>query len=70
MKPVRSFASDNNAGIHPKILQAIAAVNRGHTVGYGDDPYTASAIRKFKQQFGRTSKCFSFSTEQRQTAWA
>ena len=58
MKPVRSFASDNNAGIHPKILQAIAAVNRGHTVGYGDDPYTASAIRKFKQQFGQDVEVF------------
>jgi len=52
MKPARSFASDNNAGIHPKILQAIAAVNRGHAVGYGDDPYTASAVRKFKERFG------------------
>ena len=52
MKPVRSFASDNNAGVHPEILQAIAAANRGHAVGYGDDPYTESAVRKFKQHFG------------------
>jgi threonine aldolase len=52
MKPVRSFASDNNAGVHPKILQAIASVNRGHTVGYGDDPFTDAAVRKFKQHFG------------------
>ncbi len=52
MKPVRSFASDNNAGVHPKILQAIAAANRGHVVGYGDDRYTEAAVRKFKQHFG------------------
>src|ERR1700733_26526 len=52
MKPIRSFASDNNAGIHPKILQAIAAANRGHVVGYGDDRYTEAAVRKFKQHFG------------------
>jgi threonine aldolase len=52
MKPVRSFASDNNAGVHPKVLQAIAAANRGHVVGYGDDSYTEAAVRKFKQQFG------------------
>ena len=58
MKPTRSFASDNNAGIHPKILEAIAAVNHGHTVGYGDDPYTASAIRKFKQRFGPDVEVF------------
>jgi len=58
MKPARSFASDNNAGIHPEILEAIAAVNRGHAVGYGDDPYTASAVGKFRQQFGPDSEVF------------
>jgi threonine aldolase len=52
MKPARSFASDNNAGIHPEVLQAIAAANTGHTVGYGDDDYTVSAIRKFEEHFG------------------
>src|SRR5437868_14516033 len=52
MKPVRSFASDNNAGIHPEVLKAIAAANEGHVVGYGDDPYTESAIRKFHEHFG------------------
>ena len=58
MKPVRSFASDNNAGVHPKILQAIAAVNRGHVVGYGDDVYTEAAVRKFKQHFGSDVEVF------------
>jgi threonine aldolase len=58
MKPVRSFASDNNAGVHPKVLQAIAAVNRGHVVGYGDDPYTEAAVRKFKQHFGSDIEVF------------
>jgi threonine aldolase len=52
MKPVRSFASDNNAGVHPQVLRALAAANHGHTVGYGDDLYTKSAIEKFKQHFG------------------
>jgi threonine aldolase len=52
MKAKRSFASDNNAGIHPKVWEAIAAVNQGHVVGYGDDSYTASAVEKFKQHFG------------------
>ena len=52
MKPTRSFASDNNAGIHPKVLEAIAAANQGHVVGYGDDPYTAAAVEKFQQHFG------------------
>jgi threonine aldolase len=51
-KPARSFASDNNAGIHPAILQAISRVNQGHTVGYGDDEYTETAKAKFRQHFG------------------
>jgi threonine aldolase len=58
MKPARSFASDNNAGIHPQVLEAIAAANTGHAVGYGDDLYTASAIRKFKQHFGTNTEVF------------
>ncbi len=52
MKPVRSFASDNNAGIHAEVLQAIAAANRGHVVGYGDDSFTRSTLRKFERHFG------------------
>jgi threonine aldolase len=58
MKPARSFASDNNAGVHPEVLQAIAAANQGHAVGYGDDPYTEAAIRKFKRHFGADIEVF------------
>jgi len=58
MKPSRSFASDNNASVHPKILQAVASANQGHVVGYGDDPYTAAAIGKFKQHFGPDTEVF------------
>jgi threonine aldolase len=58
MKPARTFASDNNAGIHPQVVDAIAAANQGHTVGYGDDRYTESALRKFQQHFGAGSEVF------------
>src|ERR1700730_9193807 len=51
-KPKRSFASDNNAGVHPKILQAIERANRGHVIAYGDDPYTDAAVKKFREQLG------------------
>ena len=51
-KPRRSFASDNNAGVHPEVLDAIARANQGHVVAYGDDPYTRSAITKFEEHFG------------------
>ncbi|MGA8636694.1 MAG: low specificity L-threonine aldolase [Candidatus Sulfotelmatobacter sp.] len=51
-QPARSFASDNNAGVHPEILEAIARANQGHVVAYGDDPYTDSAKKKFEEHFG------------------
>ncbi len=58
MKPTRSFASDNNAGIHPEVIEAIAGANQGHAVGYGDDPYTEAATRKFKKHFGAGIEVF------------
>jgi threonine aldolase len=51
-KPIRSFASDNNAGVHPEVLAAITRANEGHVVGYGDDLYTGSAKKKFEEHFG------------------
>jgi threonine aldolase len=58
MKPLRSFASDNNAGIHPEILKAIAMVNQGHVVGYGADPYTALVVNTFREHFGDDVEVF------------
>lgn len=57
-KPKRSFASDNNAGVHPKIMEAIAAANDGHVIAYGDDPYTARAIEIFRDHFGKDAEVF------------
>ena len=48
----RSFASDNNAGVHPEVLKALQEANKGHVIGYGDDPYTERAIQKIKSVFG------------------
>ncbi len=48
----KSFASDNNSGVHPEVLEALARVNRGHTVAYGDDAYTEAARGMFRQVFG------------------
>ncbi|MGE0878075.1 MAG: low specificity L-threonine aldolase [Acidimicrobiia bacterium] len=50
---MKSFASDNNSGVHPDVLAALAASNDGHAVGYGDDPWTASANARFDDLFGR-----------------
>jgi len=52
-RPRRSFASDNNAGVHPEIVEAIRAVNEGHVIAYGDDDVTARAVKLFKKHFGR-----------------
>jgi threonine aldolase len=58
MKPARSFASDNNAGIHPDVLQAVARANIGHAVGYGDDPHTRAAVGTFRKHFGADVEVF------------
>jgi threonine aldolase len=57
-KHSRSFASDNNAGVHPEVLEAIARANQGHVVGYGDDAYTRSAEAKFAEHFGQEIDVF------------
>jgi threonine aldolase len=48
----RGFASDNNSGVHPAIFRAVEESNRGHFVAYGDDPFTESAIARFREVFG------------------
>lgn len=48
----RGFASDNYSGIHPEVLDAIARVNAGHQVSYGDDEVTAKLGVKFCHHFG------------------
>lgn len=48
----RGFASDNNSGVHPEILNAIEDANRGHCIAYGDDAITESALARFKEVFG------------------
>ncbi len=40
---LRHFASDNNAGVYPEVLQILQEVNEGHVIGYGDDPFTLRA---------------------------
>jgi threonine aldolase len=54
----RGFASDNNAGIHPVLLESIAAANAGHVVAYGDDDYTRRAEKAFRDHFGTGAEVF------------
>lgn len=55
---MRSFASDNNSGVHPLILDAVIKANDNHAVGYGDDPWTAAATAKIKEVLGETASPF------------
>lgn len=55
---MRSFASDNNSGVHPSVMAALAEANRDHAVGYGDDRWTAAATAKIKEIFGRCAEPF------------
>lgn len=54
----RGFASDNYAGVHPEVLQAIAEANEGHQVAYGDDQYTARLAEVIQQEFGEQAQVF------------
>ncbi|HSD46027.1 MAG TPA: low specificity L-threonine aldolase [Pyrinomonadaceae bacterium] len=56
--PKRSFASDNNAGVHPEIIEAVRAANEGHVVAYGDDPFTDRAVKVFQKHFGKDIAVF------------
>ena len=49
---MKSFASDNYSGVHPKIMQALADANKNHASAYGNDNYTKKAVKKFKTIFG------------------
>jgi threonine aldolase len=50
--PRRSFASDNAAGAHPTVLEAIARCNDGPALAYGDDDHTRECVARFRDLFG------------------
>ncbi|WP_423920245.1 threonine aldolase family protein [Frigoribacterium sp. 2-23] len=47
-----TFASDNYAGAHPAVIQALADANGGHVASYGADPYTRRFSELVEQHFG------------------
>ena len=48
----RGFGSDNHAGVHPKVLAAIAEANRGHVPAYGGDVFTEKAHAVLRKHLG------------------
>jgi hypothetical protein len=48
----KNFSSDNYAGVHPAVLEAVGEANRGHVTAYGEDPWTALATARLSEAFG------------------
>ena len=55
---MRSLASDNHSGMHPRVLEAITAVNADHAVSYGADPWTIRALKLIRGEFGEDAEVF------------
>lgn len=47
-----NFASENFAGVHPAMMEALANANTGAAPSYGNDAYTAEAVAAIKNAFG------------------
>jgi threonine aldolase len=58
LAPQTTFASDNAAGAHPDVLQAMLAANRGHAMAYGNDAWSMETQTRFKRLFGEASEAF------------
>jgi threonine aldolase len=47
-----SFASDNTAPVHPKVMQALIDANSGNMPAYGNDPVTEKLQETVRMAFG------------------
>lgn len=54
----RDFASDNYAGAHPEIIEAVVAANGGHQSAYGSDEYTTALQDVMRGHFGAQAQTF------------
>ncbi|WP_196138934.1 low specificity L-threonine aldolase [Aliikangiella sp. G2MR2-5] len=57
-----SFASDNYASVHPKIMQALVDANHGHVPAYGNDEITQKAIKLIQQTLSEKAKVWFVGT--------
>lgn len=49
--PDQSFASDNAAGAHPRVIDALREANSGAALPYGQDPWTVRSTERFRALF-------------------
>jgi threonine aldolase len=54
----KSFGSDNHAGAHPAVLEALAAASQGDATAYGDDPWTARTSAQLAEALGADGGVF------------
>lgn len=52
------FASDNYAGVHPEVMDALVSANTGHQISYGDDEFTARLQEVASSHFGNGAKMY------------
>ncbi|MFM7045229.1 MAG: threonine aldolase family protein, partial [Ilumatobacteraceae bacterium] len=56
--PSCAFASDNAAGAHPAVIEAVLEANAGHALAYGADRWTAALEERMRDLFGSASSSF------------
>jgi threonine aldolase len=54
--------SDNTAGIHPDVLEALARINQGHVPPYGADPITEALRKRAQEVFGASARMYPVAT--------
>lgn len=57
-KNTKTFGSDNQSGVHPRVLAALSEANQGHCSAYGADAMTAAAEALFEKVFARPLKVY------------
>lgn len=55
---MKMFASDNDSGVHPKILDALTNANFEHENPYGYDTFTEKATKMFKEILSENAEIF------------
>ncbi|OGD63033.1 hypothetical protein A2160_05305, partial [Candidatus Beckwithbacteria bacterium RBG_13_42_9] len=56
------FAGDHNAGLHPKVVEAIQATNTGKAPSYRDDAESLKLNQNFEKLLGQKVKLLMFNT--------
>lgn len=55
---MKGFGSDNHAGVHPQLMQALMNCNQEHAPSYGTDIWSEKAIQSFQKLFAAPVEVF------------